>query len=317
MNIVWILNNYPPVVLAGAELSAHRLNKWLLSQHHSVLVYIISNETYPSEYEGVTIKPLRPFDCYSLTLESNTILVSQLWATRFARTLYDRNPHVKYIEFVHYVDNTVISPYPWTNKDFQMVYNSLDTKERALAIAPWLETKQALVVPPFLTMADVPIRTDFTKYPWITLVNVSKDKGADRFHAMALEDTKGRNYVGIKGSHGTQETMTKVELLDPTENMESIWEKTRILVVLSTYETWSMVASEAMMRGIPVLCANHIPALKENCGSDAVYVDRMNTKECLDALDLIESNYVQFSERAMIQARKHLPKLDTYLRLFS
>lgn len=320
MNIVWILHNYPPVVLAGAEFAAHRLNKWLLTQGHTITVYIYSREAYPAEFEGVIIKPLALMDCYKMTLEPDTILVSQLWATRQARPIFDRNPHAKYIEFIHYVDNTVISSYPWTNKQFNMVFNSKDTMERALAIGPWLRTDQVKrhVIPPFLEPAPrKQPRTDPTAYSWITLVNFSKDKGADLLNRMAEEDST-RKYVGIKGSHGIQEAPhASVDLFEPRLDMEPIWEKTRILVVLSTYETWSMVSSEALARGIPVLCANHIPALKENCGEAATYVDRTNTTECLAALSHIESNYTEISAISKRQSEKHLPPFDTYKRIFS
>lgn len=322
MNILWILHNYPPVVLAGAEFAAHRLNKWLLTQGHTITVYIYSRETYPAEFEGVVIKPLTLTDCYTKTVEPGTIIASQLWATRQARPIFDRNPDAKYIEFVHYVDNTVISPYPWTTKQFQMVFNSNDTMERALAIGSWLRNEQVKthIIPPFLEpppAAAAVHRTDPTAYPWITLVNFSKDKGADILNRLAEHDNT-RKYVGIKGSHGTQETPhTHVQLLEPRLDMEPVWEKTRILVVLSTYETWSMVASEALARGIPVLCANHIPALKENCGDAATYVDRTNTAECLAALSDIESKYAEISAKSMRQAEKHAPPFDTYKCIFS
>jgi hypothetical protein len=302
-NIVWILNNYPPVVLAGAEFAAHRINKWLLTNGCTVTVYIQSNEVYPNEFEGVLIKPMKPFDCHTMKLEADTILVSQLWATRAARPLFDRHPGCKYIEFVHYVDHTVISPYPWTSRDFSLVYNSIDTKQRSLAIGSWLAAKPSFVIPPLIDPVQ-PQQQPQKQKEWITLVNFNKDKGADIFNQLAARDTS-RKYVGIKGSHGTQETPhMAVELLNPTMNMEHVWEKTRILLILSTYETWSMVASEAMLRGIPVVAANHIPALKENCGDAAVYVNRTCIDECLSALEEIESKYAEYSENAAAQASR-------------
>jgi hypothetical protein len=315
--IVWILQNYPPVVLAGAEFAAHRINKWLLSQGFAVTVYIQSNESYPSEFEGVQIKRMNPFDCYTMILEPGTILVSQLWATRSARTIFDRNPHCKYIEFIHYVDATVITPYPWTQREFTLVYNSKDTRQRSLAIGSWLSSKQSFVFPPLNDppLITPPTRTNFSMYPWITLVNFNKDKGADIFNQLALID-QTRKYVGIKGSHGAQEKpVSQIELIDPTFDMEHIWKHTRILVVLSTYETWSLVASEAMLRGIPVVAANHIPALKENCENAAVYVNRTNLDECISAFDTIELNYEMYSEKSRAQA--DLPDFEELAKIFS
>jgi hypothetical protein len=318
-NIVWILHNYPPIVLAGAEFATHRINKWLLAQGFTVTVYIQSNEAYPSEFEGVQIKHMKPFDCYSMNLESGTILASQLWAIRSAHPIFDRNQHCKYIEFVHYVDNTVISPYPWTNRDFTLVFNSKDTQQRSLAIGSWLTSKPSFVLPPLIDepapSSSLPARTNYLNYSWITLVNFNKDKGADIFNQLAVKDLS-RKYVGIKGSHGTQETpVQQVELMNPTLDMEHIWNNTRILVVLSTYETWSMVASEAMLRGIPVVVANHIPALKENCGDAAIYVNRTNLDESISAFHEIESNYSSYSEKC--RARSKLPDFAELAKIFS
>jgi hypothetical protein len=316
-NVVWVLHNYPPIVLAGAEFAAHRINKWLLTKGFTITVYIQSNEPYPSDFEGVQIKHMNPFDCYTMNLEPGTILVSQLWATRSAHPMFDRNPHCKYIEFVHYVDNTVISPYPWTNRDFTLVFNSKDTQQRSLAIGSWLTSKPSFVLPPLIDQPHIlPVkRTTYSNYPWIMLVNFNKDKGADIFNKLAVKDLS-RKYVGIKGSHGTQEIpVSQVELMNPTLDMEYIWNNTRILVVLSTYETWSMVASEAMLRGIPVIAANHIPALKENCGDAAMYINRTNVDECMDALHNIESNYAEYSEKSRAHAK--LPNFAELAKVFS
>jgi hypothetical protein len=287
----WILHNYPPVVLAGAEFAAHRINLWLLQHGWKVHVYIVGNADYPTEFEGVTISCVNNW--YNLPIDASTVLLSQLWATRQARTIVDMK-RLRYIEFVHYVDNTVISPYPWTTRrDFMMVYNSLDTEKRALEIGGWLRDVPSvrmspIIVPPQITS----VRTD----PYITLVNFSGDKGADVCNACALKSD--REFVGIAGSHGTQYTPDRVTIVPATQDMESVWAKTRILLIPSKYETWSMVASEALLRGIPVIAADHIPALRENCGDAALYVPREDIHAWLQAMDTIEQNYAEYSEKA-------------------
>lgn len=186
-NAAWILHNYPPVVLAGAEFAAHRINLWLLKQGWNVHVYIVGNAGYLAEFEGVTIRCIQ--NCYDLSIDSNTVLLSQLWAARQARMVSDMK-HLRYIEFVHYVDNTVIPPYPWTTRrDFLMVYNSADTKKRALKIGKWLQGVESMIMHPIVPpVTDSVVRTDPYMYPWITLVNFSADKGADILNACASMD---------------------------------------------------------------------------------------------------------------------------------
>ena len=314
-NATWILHNYPPVILGGAEFAAHRINLWLLKQGWTITVYILDcgqPTSYPDEFEGVKIVTVR--NAFAIQPVPNTFLLSQLWATRTARTLAEMNK-LHYIEFVHYVDNTVISPYPWTTRrDFVMVYNSLDTKKRALEIGPWLQDVQSVLMHPIVEPVDPVIRTSFSEYPWITLVNFSEDKGAPVFNVLAAASAaqgKERKFVGIAGSHGKQESPSEhVTMLPATLDMESIWAKTRILVVPSKYETWSMVATEACMRGIPVIAAEHIPALLENCGDGALYVGRENVGAWLEALDIIEANYAYYSEKVLLRKFNPLPALQ-------
>jgi hypothetical protein len=174
----WILHNYPPVILGGAEFAAHRINLWLLKQGWTVNVYILESgqaTNYPDVFEGVPIQKVR--NAFAIQPTPNTFLLSQLWAARYARTVADMHK-LHYIEFVHYVDNTVISPYPWTvRRDFVMVYNSLDTQKRAYEIGPWLQGVQSVLMHPIVEPVENPVvRTSSTDYPWITLVNFSEDK---------------------------------------------------------------------------------------------------------------------------------------------
>jgi hypothetical protein len=322
--IVCVLDHYPPVVLAGAEIAVHNFNRALLATGTcDVTVYICTNsQAYPEEYEGVRIRPMRPMDCYSMTLEPGTVVVSQLWAARVARNLFDRQPPVaacRYIEHIHYVDRSVISPYPFTSREFGLVYNSEDTRRRAQEIGAWLCSKQSWVVPPLIAPAQSPLsaRKSASDYPWVTLVNFSKDKGADMFNriAAAAPAAPAAEYVAVRGAHGAQEAPHEaVRLIEPTRDMEAVWAQTRILCVLSTYETWSMVASEAMLRGIPVICADHIPALRENCGDAAVYIDRTSPTAAHAAITAIEANYAEYSERA--RARGAAQYTDTQAKMF-
>ena len=309
-HVYWILHNYPPVVLGGAEFTTHRLNVWLRARGWSVTVYIIPGglrplNDYPAEYEGVPIVPCS--NPYSLVIPPGTRVCSQLWATRAAHMLAEmRGVLADYIEFVHYVDHTVVSPWPWTTRrDFTMVYNSEDTRRRALEIGGWLRDVRGLVCPPVVWPLGGAPRTTAEDYPWITLVNFSEDKGALQFNAIAAHDETGRReYTALRGAHGTQCTPhARVQCHEATLDMEAIWAKTRILVVPSAYETWSMVATEAMARGIPVVAADHIPALRENCGDAAIYVPRDAPAAWLAAFDTIEAEYAARSAAALARVR--------------
>lgn len=301
-SVVCLFQNYPPVCLGGAEFAAHNFNKLLLSHGYTVKVYLMTHAEYPAIFEGVPITVVQNFT--QVPVDSNTILISQLWAAKCARTLFEMKNPALYIECIHYVDRTVLWPYPWTaKKNIHYVFNSQDTRRRALEIAGWLESTPHSVIPPLCSPGFGQVRAHPEKYPWITLVNFSEDKGASILNGLAERDPE-HAYVAVRGSHGTQTVPNiHVTLLEPTLDMESIYAQTRILVVPSTYETWSMVASEANTRGIPVVASDGIPALKENCGDAALYVERTDCGGWLAAFKTIEANYEEYSKRAL--TRQH------------
>jgi hypothetical protein len=322
-HLCWILQNYPPAVLGGAEFATHRLTLWLQQQGWTAQVYIIpgglkSPTDYPAEFEGVPIQYCH--NLYSLQFPPGAIVCSQLWAAKAARTVAEMRG-TPYIEFVHYVDATVLSPWPWTTRrNFRMVYNSEDTRRRALELAGWMRDVPTSVLPPTVwpVSAAPSAAPSLEERPWIVLVNTSEDKGAKQFAAMAAHSANegsGRTYVGVRGAHGAQYACgDAVQILEPTLDMETVWSKARILVVPSTFETWSMVATEAMAHGIPVVAADHIPALRENCGPDAaVYVPRDATDAWLDAFARIEADYATWSAAARARVVDPTPRLQAFL----
>jgi len=73
-----------------------------------------------------------------------------------------------------------------------------------------------------------------------------------------------------------------------------VWDRTKILLVPSASESWSMVASEAMAHGIPVI-ANHLPGLWENMNGVALWADRENPQPWVAAINSINQSWDEFS----------------------
>ncbi len=98
--------------------------------------------------------------------------------------------------------------------------------------------------------------------PFITMVNPSAIKGiaiflelaralpAERFAAVPTWATTGADRVALK-------QLPNVELLQPTEDIDQIFARTRIMLVPSLWgEAFGKIVVEAMLRGIPVLASN-------------------------------------------------------------
>jgi glycosyltransferase involved in cell wall biosynthesis len=127
----------------------------------------------------------------------------------------------------------------------------------------------------------------------ITMVNLNRDKGVMIFYQLAKRFPRHR-FLGVMGSHGPQlvpaepyarlhpeleisnytSVPPNVEIIGQTTDMKKdVWSRTRLLVVPSVYESYGMVAVEAMASGIPVV-ATPTPGLKESLGIAGIFANR-------------------------------------------
>lgn len=127
----------------------------------------------------------------------------------------------------------------------------------------------------------------------ITMINMNRDKGVLIFYQLAKRFPK-QPFLGVIGSHGPQmvpksafpdapadlkitnylRTPPNVEIIRPTTDMKNdVWSRTRLLLVPSVYESYGMVAVEALASGIPVIAAP-TPGLKESLGIAGIFCER-------------------------------------------
>lgn len=99
--------------------------------------------------------------------------------------------------------------------------------------------------------------TDEPRDTYITLINANMNKGLAVFLkiAKALPDHK---FLAIRSYYHpptdpTMEVPPNIVWEDFTRDTKSIYRRTRILLVPSAYESFCIVAAEAMLNGIPVL----------------------------------------------------------------
>ncbi|MFG2001689.1 glycosyltransferase family 4 protein [Spirillospora sp. NPDC048911] len=115
----------------------------------------------------------------------------------------------------------------------------------------------------------------------VTLVNLSEDKGAEVFYALA-ERFPGRQFLGVRGGYGVQITphgpddLPNVDIVDhvaPHLMRDQVYARTRVLLMPSAHESWGRVGAEAMCSGIPVI-AHPTPGLRESLGAAGTFCDR-------------------------------------------
>jgi glycosyltransferase involved in cell wall biosynthesis len=152
----------------------------------------------------------------------------------------------------------------------------------------------------------------------VTIINLDWNK-VGSFWGIAKRMPE-QEFLAVKGGYGEQIVRGRpnCEVIDhvPFGSMdEKVWSRTRVLVVPSRSESWSMVASEAMMRGIPVVASN-LPGLAENVGPGGVLVTGENPDQWASAVRHVLDKWDSFSaaarSRALEQSAEHDRELDLW-----
>lgn len=104
----------------------------------------------------------------------------------------------------------------------------------------------------------------------VTLINCTPAKGSQVFWDLAVANPD-REFLAVRGGYGEQDIRScpNVEIIDHGA-LDDVWSRTRVLLVPSRLESYSMVAVEAATRGVPVL-ARDLPGIREAVGSGAIY----------------------------------------------
>lgn len=146
----------------------------------------------------------------------------------------------------------------------------------------WIQKKLAYNWPSMVFTPPIDYRYyDLGKFPreneYITLINLDENKGGFILRRVA-EALPNKKFLAVKGSYSephyfgqASDFPPNVTIIPNTPNILEVYAQTRILLMLSRYESWGMTATEAMCNGIPVICTP-TEGLKENCADAGIYI---------------------------------------------
>lgn len=281
MRVLAMLHAYVPGHNAGAEWAAHSLLRELAARGHDVDVLLSQPAAARDGYEldGVRVWPYRGKGDPGPWMRGERraqVIVTHLENTARASILGELNR----IPVVHLLHNTFGKSKEWLVKGSPQlaVYNT--DWMRADVETWWSAHRGDRPMPPGIRVRPPVAVADYQATPGdsVTLVNLTEEKGARVFYALAERMPK-RRFLGVVGGYGHQivrEDLPNVEIVPHTPGgrmAKDVYARTRVLLVPSAYESYGRVAVEAMCSGIPVV-AHPTPGLRESVGEAGLFCDR-------------------------------------------
>lgn len=301
MNILWSIHLYFPRHGSGAESMARNINRYLKSQGHDVKVLLHQANQYKItqmyDHEGVDVFPPDDYIIEKL-FDWADVVISHLdynkWTVNKCAQMNKR--------FIHVVHNDTMYP---SVKDspipMKVIYNSKWCAEKLNYSFP------SIIFPPPLNEW---VKTEPTNREYVTLINLNHNKGSDYFYSIAkrLPHIK---FLGVRGSYDNQHIMKfpNVKIIPNTPDIREVYKVTKILLVPSHYESWGMVAAEAMANGIPVIY-NPTPGLLENVGEAGICINRRQVELWVNEINklLTDSQYYEeWSNKGLLRSKEQEP----------
>lgn len=275
----------------GAELMMKSLLAPLVERGHSIDVLEgwqrrPDREPYGDyEVDGVRIHPYRDRSDPMPYVRDCDVILTHLDQTNRASALgdifdkpvvmlchndYSNTAHFMDRRYVHYLHPVYNSE--WMKASLEAPYNK--PHPLGTIVRPAVFAEQYKVKPGNL----------------ITLINLNEDKGSKLFWHLA-ESMKDQKFLAVVGAHGDQiirRDLPNVEVMEHTNDMRTVYAKTRLLLMPSVYESWGRVGTEAMASGIPVL-AHPTEGLLENLGQAGIFLDRSAPQEWVQAITRLKA----------------------------
>lgn len=312
MNILASIHLYPPKHNCGGEYYLHNIFKFLVKRGHRCRVLLhqagMHNIKTPYVIDGVEVfggREVQRQDSYSWA----DVIITHLDYTQYTMVM---SWSVKR-PLVHLIHNDIpYSSIQNARKGNYIVYNS-----------SWIAKKLNYDHPSFVFTPSVDynyynVNDDPFNNEYITMINLDMNKGGHLLREIALR-MPDKKFLGVMGSYSSPsdrgqiiEQPGNVKVIPNTKDILSVYRQTRILLMLSLYESWGMTATEAMCNGIPVVCTP-TPGLRENCSYAGVYVPAREFEKIDDDGKIIKK--ADYDVSPVIEELRKLQNEKTYRKV--
>lgn len=299
MNILSHVHAYPPIHNCGAEWMLHEINKYFVSMGHSVRVALKGKNAKSYIIDGVEVIQLPSSP--ELVFNWADVVFTHLECT-YLTQFYARRQKTPVFWIAH---NT----FPYTviqqNPEINIVYNCQGTKD----LTEYKPNNYYILNPP-VDYRNYDVCSSPENNEYITLINLNENKGGAIFTEIAKR-MPDKKFIGVLGGYEEQiyEDLPNLTIVQHTNNIQKIYQITRILLMPSRYESWGRTATEAMSSGIPVI-ANKTFGLAENLGDAGIWVERDNIEQWVAAIKHLDKKkaYKIASNKARARSRELDPQ---------
>ncbi|GGQ38574.1 glycosyltransferase family 4 protein [Streptomyces mutabilis] len=290
MNITAVVHYYLPTHRAGAEVMLHELLCPLAARGHRVQVWATDQDGPDTVVDGVHVHCGRPN-----TLDA-TVVVSHLKNVPLARDLA-RAARARFVQVLH-------SDAPWIAREVRRGADLFVANTHWVADALSLRARRLVVRPPVW-----PADHATTPGDRVTLVNPLPEKGAGVFYELAAR-LPGVRFLAVEGGYQQPEQtrpsgQPNIAWQPHTTDMRrTVWSRTKVLLMPSSYESYGMCAVEAAASGIPTIAAP-TPGLREALGDAGLWADPDDVDLWEKHLrDLLDGGWGAASAAALARSRE-------------
>lgn len=289
----------------GGEIMLHEIMKQFVQDGYLADAVGTTNTGEPEVMDGVNV--YHGSEYRDIDLEPYDIIITQ-----FAEALYI-TPRAKALKkkVVYIVHNTMDE----TNK-----YLHSERPDFAIFNTEWVRAfhkydgPSIVVHPPVYAEAH-----KTTPGSMVTLINLVPPKGSNMFYNLAIRLPRIQ-FLGVEGGYWKDQQQyirrPNITFQKNTSNMkDDVWARTKVLLVPSVYESYGMVAVEAMAGGIPVIAAQ-TPGLKESLDYAGIFPRSTSIKDWREELMrlMIDDNYYRLrSELAIRRSAELNPRIELKL----
>lgn len=272
--IVWLMRAYLPDVKAGAEITAHELNKYLIASGWRVI--IILHHWKQDSLDGVELIKFDPNEGpkQEQVFRSADIFFCQNYIAQDAIKVLE--PYMKpIVYFLHIEKEKEDILQTRFGIPISVVYNSLTQKEQNPTIHP------STIVRPFIDWSAFKPRAREIMNGPVVLLNCNENKGGSVLQTLAKE-MRDVPFVGVRGAYSKQLDdfkTTNLTYRPLIEDPRPIYEEAGVVIMPSKSESWGRVALEAMASGVPVIVST-AGGLRESTGGAAAATCRIDDISC-------------------------------------